>query len=227
MFYLRLTRPLLSLILVAALVSMPASAREFDLEVMLEDLESQLAKSLDDSSQRIEELQPALRSALDEKSQEINNQLEKSMDRGFVELESMNKQLREASESAIDQLDEVMSSDEVKELQSFLQQLDEDAVQESMSRIGAQLSEFLELTGDQLAELKPLVEEFIQQQSEVLQEFLKNSEKDFAKFRKELEKSGESVKQRMGDILSEEQKDKLRKHEEDISERIRSEIFET
>ena len=227
MYCLHLTRPLLSIILVAALSSMPAKAREFDLDVMLEDLESQLAKSLDDSSKRIEELQPALRSAMEEKSQEINNQLEESLDRVFVELESMNKQLREASESAIDQLDEVMSSDEIKELQSFLEQLDEDAVRESMSRIGDQLSEFLELTGEQVAELKPLVEEFIQQQSEVLQEFLKSSEKDFAKFRKELEKSGESVKQRMGAILSEEQKDKLRKHEEDISERIRSDIFET
>ena len=223
----RMTRPMLPIALAALLITGPSVAREFDLDVMLEDLESQLARSLEDSSARLEELQPALRGALDEKSQAINNQLEKSLERGFVELESMNEQLRAASESAIDDLDELLNGEEISELRSFLQQLDEDAVRESMSRIGEQLSEFLELTGEQVAQLKPLVEEFVQQQSEALRAFLKSSEKDFEKFRKSLEESGESVRKRMEALLSDAQKDKLRKHEEDISERIRTEVFET
>ncbi len=205
----------------------PVLGRDFDLDAMLGDLESQLQTALDQSSQRMEELQPALRDALNEKSQVINDQLEDAMNRGFVQLDEMQANLDEATSNALDQLEAVMSSDEMAELQSFMDQLDEDAVQESFARIGDQLTAFLDLTQQQVQEIRPVVQDFLQRQAETLREFMQQSGGELDALKKRLQETGDDTRERLRSLLTDEQVQRFRDHQDEITERMSEEVFET
>ncbi len=215
-------KPSLVILLTALLAApLPVFSDEFDLDQMVTSLEG----SLDQSMARMEELEPELRAALKDKSNSISADIDKAMERGFVELESINKDLHAASDQVADKLQEALTSEEMEKLKSFLSQLDKDVISASLKSLVDQLAALLELTKDQINDLKPLLQENFERYMETLSKYMSSAEKDFEKFKIELEETGRETRKRLEALLDSEQLAKFRSEEEAINERIKSEIF--
>jgi coenzyme F420-reducing hydrogenase alpha subunit len=202
--------------------SLPAHSKDFDSDKLFKDLEGQL----DLASDRMDELEPQLRDVMDSKSKELNSSLEQAMDRSIIEIESMSKDLEKASEEAQKKLEQVLASEEIEKVKSFLAGIDKDAIEEARNSIVDHLTEILELTQDQISAITPVIKKDIEKRSELLKSYMNDLERDFDRFSEELEKLGKESARQFEELLSSDQLKKLEHEMKEIKERIRTEIFE-
>ncbi len=210
--------------LLAAMLAMPLPvvSAELDVDELLKDLEDRL----DVAKDRMEYVQPKLRDALEDKNSELKSSMDEAMERGLVELENMGEKYSKATEEAGDKLRDVLESDEVEQLKSFLAELDEDAIREARDRLSEQLTELLELSKDQIDDIKPLLSEMLEDLGKVLHNHMKDAESSFEKFRDDFEKEGKKRRERFEEILDSDQIRKFEDQIESFKESVRNELPE-
>ena len=201
--------------------SAPASSTDFDAEKMMSDLEKQLRLS----SEKFEKMKPDLEKALEEKSKELKSSINKQVEEGFVELESMSKKLDATSAEAKRNLEEALNSDQVKELKAYLASIDEEAIKEAREKLLKELTKQLELTADQLEKLKPILRDYMVQASELLKQFSKEGSRAFDEYGEKSELLAKDMKDRLQEALDSKQMMELEKQLKDVSEKIKEKVF--
>ena len=205
----------------AFLAGTPAYAdmEEFDTEKMLTDLENQLKLS----SEELAKLKPAL----DAKSKELRNSINKSVDRGFVELEALTSQLDAASKEAQAQLKEAFSSEEMQQLRDYLNKIDKEAIKQATDELVAQLTAFLKLTETQILELKPMLEDAFNRLGEMLSKLARQGNMTLEEFKNNYEALSEELRQKMESALDREQIKLFNQHRQELRENIEASLFST
>ncbi|HBE92672.1 MAG TPA: hypothetical protein DDW55_09155 [Gammaproteobacteria bacterium] len=200
-----------------------AESTDFDAAEMLSDLEQKLKLS----REQYEKSKPELERALQEKSRELQSSINKQVDEGIVELESMGKEMSAASEQFKRDLEKTLNSEQVQELKAYLKSLDKEAIEEAYRELLAKLSESLQLTAQQLEQLKPVLRDYLEQASALLQQFAKDSSRTFEQFRKQYEALGDELRKHMQDALTSDQMIKLDRQLEDVRDRVQKTVFTT
>ena len=218
-----MTRSLYSLLLSACLL-LPGFAygEQSDVDAMLQEMEKQLQISKD----RFEAMRPELRSALESKSEALSKEFDAALTQGLIELEQMGNSYSEATSAAEARLDELMRSDEMNELRSYLSQLDEDALREARDQMVQQFIEVLQLTGEQIAAMKPIIEEKLENLGKILESYKKAGKSSLEQFRKEFEAETRDGIEQVETILNPEQMEEFERQLDAIQEAIQSQVLE-
>jgi hypothetical protein len=219
-------KPLPILCVIAALAVaqlQPAYAQkeEFDTDKMLKDLEQQLRLKKDE----YDKLKPELEQALQAKSKELNQSINEAVDKGFVELEKMSKEMEAASEQARQELEKALNSEQVQELKAFLNKLDKDAIKAVYQELLDELTKLLALTQEQIEKIGPVIKQALEKQAELLRRFAQDTGKKFEQFRKEYEALSADTQRKLKDTLDSGQLEKMDKHMEDIKDKIQDKVF--
>jgi hypothetical protein len=218
------TKQLGNAILAAGMLFSPlfSMAAELNVDQLLGELESQMKIGKD----RLEKLKPELKSTLEAKSQELSSSLDSVLDQGLTELEKMGAKYEAASEEYSEELRQLLNSDEVDELKTFLSGLDKQAIGEARDQLVAEFIEVLNLTAAQIEKIKPLLKEKLEELGTVLRAYLGESKAEFEQFRVEFEAKSKKNSEQFKAILDAEQFKKFEGQLKSIEESIRSNVFE-
>jgi Na+/phosphate symporter len=196
-----------------------AQSEEFNADKMMGDLEEQLALS----SEKLNELRPAL----EQKSRELEKEIGDSVEKGFVELQSLSEKLDAASKDAEKKLEEALNSDEMKALQEYLNNIDEQAIEDIEKKLAEALTELLVLTEEQVVKIKPILQDGFEQLAALLEQLAKEGQKNLEAFAQRYEELNRELKDRLDESLDGDQLEKLEKHREELRNKINVEVFET
>ena len=196
-----------------------AQSEEFNADKMMGDLEKQLALS----SEKLNELRPAL----EQKSRELEKEIGDSVEKGFVELQSLSEKLDAASKDAEKKLEEALNSDEMKALQEYLNNIDEQAIEDIEKKLVEALTELLVLTEEQVVKIKPILQDGFEQLAALLEQLAKEGQKNLEAFAERYEELNRELKDRLDESLDGDQLEKLEKHREELRNKINVEVFET
>lgn len=197
--------------------SVYAQTEEFDADKMLAELESQLKLSGD----KLSKLKPTI----DAKSAELKQEINASVEQGFVELEKLSGQLDAASEQAQAKLQEALSSEEMQQVRDYLKKWDHEAVERIRADLAAQLAAFLKLTEDQMTSLKPVLEDSFSQLSQMLEQLASEGGKTMEEFKQQYEQLGKELEQKLKDGLNSEQIESLDIHRDELEEKIKTTLY--
>lgn len=211
-------------LLVSASLLLPVSAYadEVDIDRMLQEMEAQLQIS----QERFEAMRPKLRSALEEKSKELSRTFDSALEQGLIELEQMGNRYSQATSEAADRLDELMRSDEVNKLRTYLSELDEDAIREARDQMVEEFIEVLQLTADQIEAMKPIIREKLEILGEILERYVNAGKSGYEQFRSEFEAETRRGIKEVESILNPEQVEVFEEQLESIGSAIQADVFE-
>jgi len=188
-----------------------------DSEKMIEELEKRLQLSRD----QWEKLKPVL----DEKSRELKQSMHESIDKGYVKLEELSKELGKVSENAEKKLQEVLTSDEAQKFREYLGKVDKEAVQEAKDKMVAELTALLELTEKQAAKLKPVLDDTLAHMTVLFNEFVQEGSKNWETFSKEFEKLTRDLTESLQGTLDNEQMKRLEQYNKEQKVKIQKAFF--
>lgn len=194
-----------------------AAEREFDADKMLSDLEQQLKLSGD----ALAELKPAI----DAKSAELKENINNSVEQGFMELGALSEQLDAASKDAQAKLQEALTSDEMKQLKEYLSKIDREAIESIRDSLVAELEKFLKLTEAQIADLRPVLEDAFNRLGEMLDRLASEGSRSLEQFKNEYEGLNVDLKKKLAETLDGEQLKSLEQHRDELRESINQALF--
>ena len=148
---------------------------EFDTEKMITDLEQKIKLS----QEKLEKLKPAL----DEKSTELKKSIHESIDKGFAELEKLSKNFETLSKDAEKKVQDVLTSEEMQQLQDYLKNIDKEAIQRVNETIIDEVSALLELTEEQVVKLKPMLDDSFNQLADLLNDVSRKGTESLGEFK--------------------------------------------
>lgn len=192
-------------------------ARELDSDAMI----SELNKRIELSREQWEKLKPVL----DEKSRDLKKSIHESVDKGFVQLEEMSRELDSVSKETEAKVKAFLNSEEVQQLKEYLSTVDEEAIQEAKEQIVAELSAVLELTGEQIEKLKPVIEDSVNQLTTMVEELAKEGSRSWEEFKRRYEQLSKELHQKVEETLDDGQLEKLDQYNEEKREKIHQALF--
>ena len=207
------------MVIAACLMTTPvfADTEDFDVDKLMSDLESQLKLSSD----KLSKMKPAI----DAKSKELKADINKSVEEGFMQMETLTGQLDAASKEAEAKLEEALNSEEIQELKAFLGKIDKEAINQIRQDLVTELTDFLKLTENQIMELKPVLEEGINELGEMLSQLAKEGNKSLEEFKSRYEKLNKEFDLKIKDALDSDQIKSLDKHQDELREKIKSTLY--
>ena len=218
-----MTRSLYPLLLsVSLMLPVAAYCEQSDVDTMLQEMEKQLQISKD----RFEAMRPELRSALESKSEALSKDFDAALAQGLIELEKMGNSYSEATSEAAARLDELMRSEEMDELRSYLSQLDEEAIRKARDQMVQQFIDVLQLTGEQIAAMKPILEDKLENLGRILERYKDAGKSGLEQFRKEFEAETQNGIDHVERILSPPQMEKFEQQLDAIQDTIQTQVLE-
>ncbi len=206
------------LVLFLALTSNATAAEEnFDSDKIMTELE----KKLELSQEKISELKPQI----DAKSSELKKSIQDSVDKGFLHLEKMNRQLDAASKEAEEKIQEFLSSEEYAKFKEYLSKIDKEAIEETKEQLVDEMSEVLRLSKEQLAEIKPILEDGINQLNDLAAELMKKGSSSWDEFKMQYEELTKELQNSLKNMLDPEQLERLDKYNKDKKEKIHDKVI--
>lgn len=155
----------------------------------------------------------------------LNTVLETWVEEGFVDLASLTRSLAPVADEVRDVLQDVLDSEQMQEFEVFLANLDEEALEAVRNSLVERLAAALGLREEQVGKLKPILRRHVEQLGLLLGRFVKGSDRSFEDFKVEYDALRATTHNKLKDVLDPEQMDDLTRHQEEISERIRSLMF--
>ena len=199
-----------------------AAQKEFNIDEMTRQLESELKLKREEYNK----LKPELEKALEGKKKELEQSIDESISKGIVELDRMSRELDAASKEAQKKLEQALSSDQVKDLQAFLESWDKEAIEAAYENLLAELTKLLEMSKEQIAELAPVIKETLKKQAELLRKFAADAGGKFEQFREEWEALSKELRQKLDKTLDSKQLEKMDKRMDDIKEDLNKSVFQ-
>ncbi|WP_136809004.1 hypothetical protein [Desulfosediminicola flagellatus] len=190
---------------------------EFDTEKMITDLEQKIKLS----QEKLEKLKPAL----DEKSTELKKSIHESIDKGFAELEKLSKNFETLSKDAEKKVQDVLTSEEMQQLQDYLKNIDKEAIQRVNETIIDEVSALLELTEEQVVKLKPMLDDSFNQLADLLNDVSRKGTESLGEFKTRYDEWAKDLQKKLKGALNNKQLDTLEKHNEELKVKIEENVY--
>ena len=212
-------------LLSSCLITLPVHSSEAEVsgedEFNTEQMLSEMEKKFQLSKEQLEKLKPAL----SEKSAELRKSVQESVDKGVIEFEKLSKKLDALSEDAANQMQEVLSSEEMQQLKDYLGKIDKEAVAKLKDSLVEEISELLKLTEEQAAKIKPILEYTFTQLAEMVEHLSEQGASNLADFRVKYDELVKDLKEKLQSFLYKEQMDTLENHSEELKEKIQENVI--
>lgn len=206
------------LLCILALVSNAALAEEkFDSAEIMTELEEKLELS----KETISELKPQI----EERSSKLKKSIQDSVDKGFLYLEKMNRQIDSVSKEAEKKIEELLSSEEYAKFKDYLAKIDREAVEETKRKLVDEMSEVLQLSKEQLAEVKPILEDSINQINEIAADLMAKGSSSWDEFKVQYKKLTKELENSLKSMLDPEQLDRLDKYNNEREENLHDNVI--
>ena len=182
---------------------------------------SDIQKHLDLTNEKLESLKPLLK----EKSDGVQQKLQETLDKGFVELDQLSEQFKGMSEELEAKAKDMLNSEEMAKLKEYLGKVDKDAISKAKEDLINDVTELLELSEEQLEKMGPILDDTFTQISELAHQFMTSGSKNLDDFKSQFETIKKDLDQKLQDLLDEQQKKKLEEHNMELREELKQAIF--
>lgn len=205
------------LLILSFFLNAAAAEEEFDTADIMAGLEEKLELSREKLSQ--------LKPQIEERSSELKKSIQGSVDKGFLYLEKMNRQLDAVSKETDKKIEELLSSEEYLKLKDYLARIDKRAVEETKRKLVEEMSEALQLSKQQLAEVKPILEESINQLNAIAADLMVKGSSSWDEFKAQYNKLTKELEDSLKNMLEPEQLERLDKYNKEREEKIHENVI--
>lgn len=215
------TQRIVGIVGLSMLVAGGALAQERAKRFSSEKLLADVGKQLDLVGQELDGLKPAL----EKKSEEFTALIDSSVDQGFVQMGEFADQAKAKAKELEAELDGVLSAPQIQELKSFLENMDEGAIESVLDELTNKMAKELDVTKDQLAKLRPALRKEVEGIGKLLDESLKKGAASLSAFEAGSDKLWKELRAEMDGLLSDVQMGKADALRSERTEKM-SKLFE-
>jgi len=194
-----------------------ADGFRFEAEKLLVYLEQRLSLT----AEQLAEMRPVAVTIADS----LNNTLETWAVEGFVDFESLSRDLAPLAAEARSALKQVLDSDQWEAFDAFLASLNEEALEAIRNSLVERLAATLELREDQTEKLKPVLRQHVEKLGALLSGVVSGSGTSFEAFAAEYAELRSETRGKLKDVLDADQLRILMVRLDEIRQRIRSLLF--
>lgn len=177
----------------------------------------EIGKGLDDAGKELDNAKPLI----DQKGKDLKKLVDENVKDGFLNLQSINDEIESTVDDLKGELDDVLSDENIKNLESFLDGLDEQALESIKDGILEDLKEQLELTEDQVDKAIPILKSEIDKRGKMLEQFLTDKKKGFKDFKKQSAGLLQETLKSLDDVLTADQLKEFKEFGREAQKRIR------
>lgn len=192
-----------------------------DNEFNTEEVLSEMEKKFQLSKEQLEKVKPALSA----KSAELKKSMQESIDKGFVEFERLSQKLDALSKDAANEMQEVLSGEEMQQLREYLGKIDKEAVGKVKDGLVEEFSELLKLTEEQAVKIKPILEDTFIQLAEMVERLSEQGASNLEDFKVQFDELVKDLREKLQNFLDKEQMDTLENHSEELKEKIQENVI--
>jgi len=176
----------------------------------------EIGKSLDDAGKELDKAKPLI----DQQGKDLQETIDKSVKDGFLNLQSITDEVDSAVKDLKGELDGILSDENIKNLESFLDGLDDQALESIKEGILEELEKKLDLAKNQVDEVIPILKNEIDKRGKMLEEALSDGQANFKDFKKESKTLLQETLKSLDDVLTPEQLQKFENFSSDSLKRI-------
>lgn len=185
-------------------------------KLLPDNLLSDIDKELNLAKDKLSELDPIL----EKKSDELLELVDKEVDKGFLALDSLNKEVEQKVDGLKKELESVLSDKNLQELANFLANLDENMIATIRQEIINQAAKRLDLTPEQLEKVAPILGVSLDKRGKLLEEFLKQGPEALEAFNLDNDKLRQDMNARLTKILTPKQMQGLEQWQTEVGGKI-------
>jgi hypothetical protein len=194
-----------------------AGGNEFNTEEVLSEME----KKFQLSREQLEKVKPALSA----KSAELKKSIQESIDKGVVEFERLSKKLDALSQDAANEMQEVLSSEEIQQLREYLGTIDKEAVGKVRDGLVEEFSKLLKLTEEQALKVKPILEDTFTELAAMVERLSEQGASSLEDFRTHYDELVKNLREKLQKFLDKEQMDTFENESEELKEKIQENVI--
>ena len=194
-----------------------AEGIEFDAEKVLSFLDQRLNLS---SEQRVE-----MRVVAKNISQGLNKAIEMWVTQGFVDIDSLSRDIEPFAEQARDALQDVLDSNQMQEFENFLANLDAEAIDAIRTELVGRLAETLGLNDEQIVQLRPILRQHLEQLGELLSRISSEPDRSIEGFKADYDVIRSGTREKLKDVLDGSQMKALTQRQDELREKIQQFMF--
>lgn len=213
-------KKMMFVLLVGLLAFSPAAAAEIPKDGA--EILNRMEKELGTDSEKLEEIVPQL----DAYSQSMQEEIEESVNKGFVELEAFSRKFAETTRLTEAKIKEMLTSEEYLQFKEFLAEIDQESVEQAKKKLAEEFGAVLDLTEEQALKVKPILEKGIADLSEAMAELEKSGKGAAEEFKARFEELSDALRKEIEKRLEGEQLEKFDRYQEQKEEKIVREVFE-
>ena len=151
--------------------------------------------------------------------------MQESIDKGVVEFERLSKKLDALSQDAANEMQEVLSGEEMQQLREYLGRIDKEAVGKVKDGLIEELSELLKLTEEQAVKIKPILEDTLTQLADMVERLSEQGASNLEDFKLHYDELVKNLREKLQNFLDKEQMDTLENHSEELKEKIQENVI--
>lgn len=190
---------------------------EFDAEKVLSFLDQKLDLS---SEQRVE-----MRVVAEKISQGLNDVIAMWLTQGFVDIDSLSRDIEPFAEQARGMLQDVLDSNQMQQFETFLVNLDEEAIDAIRTEMVARLAGTLGLNDEQIVQLRPILRQHLEQLGELLSRIASQPDRSIEGFKADYDVIRTGTREKLKDVLDDSQMMALTQRQDELSEKIQHSMF--
>jgi len=188
-------------------------------DAIIEDIQ----KHLDLTNEQLEKLKPIIK----EKHEKLKQELNSTIEQGFAEFDKLAEQLKSASSQLEQKANAFLTSEEMTKFREYFNNLDKQSVEDAKQSLINNLNDLLELTQEQTQKIGPILDDSFTQLSELIHSTMTSGGKSLEEFKADLKDLSNQLLDKLNDILSKQQMEKLEEHNNIINEGIQRAVFPT
>lgn len=177
-----------------------------------DNLLSGLEKELNLAEEKISAIAPVI----EKESKNLLETIDKNVAKGFLEFQSLSKEVDGVIDTTKKELDQYLSSEEFKQLETFWDKLNNDTVGTIRDLLVDELAKRLDLSSDQIKKAYPILKEDMMKQGELLKQVLDQGTMSFQEFKQEDATLWQETKKRLGTVLTPQQLKEFDKWQQDV-----------
>ena len=194
-----------------------AEGIEFDAEKVLSFLDQRLNLS---SEQRVE-----MRVVAEKISEGLNNAIGMWVTQGFVDIDSLSRDIEPFADQARDILQDVLDTDQRQEFENFLANLDEEAIDAIRTELVGRLAEALGLNDEQIVQLRPILRQHLEQLGQLLSRIASDPDRSIEGFKADYDVIRTGTREKLNDVLDDNQMQALTQRQDELREKIQQFMF--
>ena len=191
---------------------------EFDAEKVLSFLDQKLDLS---SEQRVE-----MRVVAESISRGLNDAISMWLTQGFVDTDSLSRDIEPFADQARGMLQEVLDSNQMQQFETFLVDLDEEAIDAIRTELVARLAGTLGLNDEQIVQLRPILRQHLEQVGELLSRRIATQpDRSIEGFKAGYDGIRAETREKLKEVLDDSQMKALIQRQDELREKIQHSIF--